>query len=194
MSINQVRNSGVIFILLVALLACQPSTNEIESAVDRLYREYELQPSPEKSEVYLDSLSTYIRDNIKNLELIKPHLIRGVEVSKAQGQLSRTPAFILPLLRLYPDLENKKAHLITLGDVLYALRKRHASSIVYQELIKKYPGDPLLTGKSTLIDSLAQVEEDYLTYLFDQILVEPDQYGVNKSASLKAKQKERNNH
>ena len=175
------------FLGLITLLSvsCQTEAKQTISPVDRLYQEYELQPNAERAEVYLDSLESFLRANIDNEELIQPHLEKGVKLSMAQGMLSRTSNYILPLLRLYPNLNDRKGYLSKLGDIMYTLRKRHASSIVYSELLKAYPNDPELKKKESLLDSLSKVHDNYVKYLFDQILVNPDELGVNKAASLK---------
>lgn len=171
--------------LMLATIGCQNDAKQSISAVDRLYQEYELQPNADRAEVYLDSLESFLRVNIDNTELIQPHLEKGVKLSMAQGMLSRTSNYILPLLRLYPNLNDRKGYLSKLGDIMYALRKRHASSIVYSELLKAHPGDAELKKKEGLLDSLSLANDDYVQYLFDQILVNPDELGVNKAASLK---------
>ena len=173
------------FLLILLVVACQEKEETAEAVVDRIYQEYELQPTPEKAGVFLDTLDQYIRANIDQKELIRPYLEKGVDVSIAQGILSRTSAYILPLLRLFPDLDQRKERLLSLGDVMHALRKRHASSIIYKELLEKYPSDPQIASKENLIDSIAIAESDYLQYLFNQILINPDEFGVNKAASLK---------
>ena len=176
-----------LFIVVVILfsIGCKTEAKESISAVDRLYQEYEFQPNAQRAEIYLDSLESFLRANIENTELIQPHLEKGVKLSMAQGMLSRTSNYILPLLRLYPNLSDRKGYLTKLGDIMYALRKRHASSIVYAELIKAHPNDQEIKKKESLLDSLSQVHTNYVKYLFDQILVNPDELGVNKAASLK---------
>ena len=173
--------SGVV---LISLMSCQQQ-NEQLPAVDQLYKEYQLQPTPERASVYLDTLSSFIQKNVSKESLIQPYLINGVQVSMAQGQLSKTPGYILPLLRLYPDLENRKGFLSDLGDVMYALRKRHASGIIYSELSKSNPNDEGIAQRMTRVDTAILNHEDYLEHLFNQILINPDQFGVNKEASLK---------
>lgn len=170
---------------IILVFACQGDSKKGITNVDQAYKEYELQPSVEKAEQYLDTLDNFIRRNIEQKELIKPYLERGVDVSIAQGLLSRTSGYMLPLLRLFPDLENRNARLLSLGDVMHALRKRHASSVIYNELAKKMPGDPQVQQKAGLIDSVARSTENYVDYLFDQILVNPDEFGVNRAASLR---------
>lgn len=176
-------SSVVIFGLYLS--SCQEQPSETVDLIDQLHREYELDASAERAEIFLDSLDAFVSTHIDNKEKLKPYLLKGINISKAQGMLSRTASYLLPLLRLYPDLDDKKDHLVTLGDVMYALRKRHASSVVYEELVKNHPNDNDLRGKLSLVDSVAAGQENYIGYLFDQILVSPDDYGVNRAASLK---------
>jgi len=167
------------------LTSCQNTPTESLNIVDQLYKEYELDANAERAEVFLDSLDGFIAENIEDKAFIKPYLEKGIIISKTQGMLSRTASYTLPLLRLYPDNADKKSHLLTLGDVMHALRKRHASSIVYHELAQDYPEDQVIQKKKQLIDSMVMAKEDYIKYLFDQILIDPDDYGVNRAASLK---------
>ncbi|MEL6124531.1 MAG: hypothetical protein AAFR14_12515, partial [Bacteroidota bacterium] len=175
----------IVGLLAVALASCAPKEEEPFGIIDKLYKDYELQPNAERAEVYLDSLRVFIAEHGSEKELIKPYLQQGVQVGIEQGQLSVVPGFLLPLLRYYPELENRKDYALRLGDVLYALRKPHAASVVYKDLIQAYPSDNAVIAKQDLIDSLALAQEDYLTYLFDQLLVNPDEYGINKAAALK---------
>ncbi len=186
MSYRHIKTVLGLFIVMILLASCQKSNpTEVQSDVDRLYTEYQLQASPERAEVYLDTLDSFIRNNISNPPLIKTHLDNGIKTSMAQGLLSRTPSYLLPMLRLYPSLDNRNEYLLNLGDVMFALRKKHAASVVFSELIKSNAGDATIMKKQQFIDSLAIANPDYVGYLFDQILVNPDELGVNLAASLK---------
>lgn len=176
---------SLLVVLASIITSCQNTPTDSISIIDQLYKEYELDANAERAEVFLDSLDTFIAQHVEDKSYIKPYLEKGINISKAQGMLSRTASYTLPLLRLYPDDEQKKSHLLTLGDVMHALRKRHASSIVYHELAKDYPDDRIVLGKQALVDSSLVDQEDYIKYLFDQILVNPDEYGVNRTSSLK---------
>jgi len=167
------------------LTSCQSTPTESINIVDQLYKEYELDANADRAEVFLDSLDSFIAQNIEDQKFIKPYLEKGISISKTEGMLTRTASYTLPLLRLFPDDAMRKSHLLTLGDVMFALRKRHASSIVYQELAKVYPQDDNVQSKTSRIDSLVIAEENYIKYLFDRILIDPDDYGVNRAASLK---------
>jgi len=171
-------------ILLLSVVACTPKQEAI-TPVDQLIRDYKVDPSPERAEIYLDSLASYIGQHSDEKEMILPYLESGVDVSMKEGKLSKTPGFLLPLLRNYPELSNKKKYLIALGDVLYALRKSHASDVVYQDLQILYPNDADVQEKLGLLTEQAKTEGDYLTYLFDQLTVEPLDLGINRAAALK---------
>lgn len=166
-------------------MSCDNTAKQIElTGIDKLFKDYELQPTEERAKVLLDSLDGFIAEKIEDKSFVKPYLEKGIDISIAHGNLSRTPGYLLPLLRNYPNLDNRKKHLLSLGDVMYTLRKRHASNIIYKNLRRDYPNDNDVVSKSQLIDSLAQSQPDYLEYLFEQMKLNPDQLGINRNASL----------
>ena len=170
----------------MTLFACknEPAPQAM-NGLEKLYKDYEVEPNAARAEIYLDSLIQYIPSIVEDKAKALPFLTKGVEVSMAQGLLSSAPGFLLPLLRNYPRLENRKQHLLQLGDVMYAIRKRHASNIVYKKLTADYPNDAEISKKKGLIEEEALNQEDYLTYLFDQLTINADKTGINKSAALK---------
>jgi len=172
--------------VLISLSACKDTpVHEPIDGLDKLYKDYEVEPSAARAELYLDSLMQFIPTVIDNKDKALPYLQRGVNVSMAQGLLSSAPGYLLPLLRNYPNLTSRKQHLLQLGDVMYAIRKRHASNIVYKKLTEEYPNDAEISKKKELIEPEALNQEDYLTYLFDQLTIDADKTGINKSAALK---------
>ena len=177
---------SIICIAILTFFACknEPAPMAI-NGLDKLYKDYQVEPNAARAEVYLDSLMLFIPSIIENATEALPSLQKGVEVSMAQGLLSKAPGFLLPLLRNYPKLANRKDHLLQLGDVMYAIRKRHASNIVYKQLLTDFPNDPNIAKKKGLIEQEALKQEDYLTYLFDQLTIDADKTGINKSAALR---------
>ncbi len=170
----------------MTLFACknEPAPQAM-NGLEKLYKDYEVEPNAARAEIYLDSLVQYIPSIVEDKAKALPFLKKGVEVSMAQGLLSSAPGFLLPLLRNYPTLESRKQHLLQLGDVMYAIRKRHASNIIYKKLTADYPSDAEISKKKGLIEEEALNQEDYLTYLFDQLTINADKTGINKSAALK---------
>ena len=172
------------FVLSVSLFSCGPQEDTL-SVVDTLYRDYEIEPNQERAQIFLDSLASLVGQRSEDRDFILPYLEKGVKVSITEGRLSTTPGYLLPLLRNYPKLENRKNYLINLGDVMHALRKPHASNTVYMELINLYPNDKQVREKRSMIDAFALAQEDYLIYLFNQLSVNPDEMGLNRGAALR---------
>ncbi len=173
-------------VVLSVILACRNDPQPAQlTGLEKLLKDYEMQPNATRAEVYLDSLNKYLPDVIDRKEAALPLLENGINVSIEQGLLSVTPSYLLPLLRNYPDLPNRLDYMLKLGDVMYALRKRHASNIVYKYLIGKYPNSTEVAKKKGLIEEEALQEEDYLTYLFDRLKSTDNQTGIDKTAAMK---------
>ena len=87
------------FILLLGVIACQPKEEKTLSGLDRLLKDYELQPSVQSANIYLDSLSSFLGTQSEPGELQQSYLEKGMEVSLAQGLLSKAPGYLLPLIK-----------------------------------------------------------------------------------------------
>ena len=68
---------------------------------------------------------------------------------------------------------------------MYSLDKKHTSNILYQGLLNQYPNYVEALKRETLIDTSAKNLDQYLEYLLQQILVNPDEIGVNKKATMR---------
>lgn len=171
-------------ILALLVISCAQKKEEL-SVIDQLYRDYEVQPSPAKATTFLDSLDVLIVNRRKDKEFLVPYITKGIEVAKSQNMIGRSTSYLMPLLRNNPDLPERTSFLVTLGDILYDLKNTPAADIVYSELLKQAPDDPQVKDRSNRISDNAKGAQDYLLYLYDQILVEPDEFGLNKNAALK---------
>jgi len=158
---------------------------EASNRIDKLYKDYSLQPSAQSAKTYLDSLSTYLSQLDEGVSAPIELLEKGVEVSAAQGMLNVTPGYLLPLIKEHPDHPNHIDHKIQLGDVMYALRVRHTSNIIYDGVAAQNPDHPDIQDKIALIEPIVSEQEDYMTYLFDQMTVDPDKTGINRDAALR---------
>ncbi len=174
-----------ILILMIAMLACQPEKKDEEiEALSRLETELELQPSEERAKLYLDGLNKYVADHYQEFEVIQPYLKKGAKVSMDYGFLDKAPGFIFPLLK-NKNTTDKLPFQLNMGDIMINLNKRHAADVIYKELARVHPNDPEVQKRKVLIDSVALAHDDYVQYLFDQILINPDEFGVNRIAALK---------
>ena len=174
----------VVFVLAL-LASCGPDLPEDLQELNKLEKELELQPSPERAISFLNKNIEYVNNHIDDYELIKPQLLKGLSISKEQGMLSRAAGFLFPLLQNDQESEQFFSYAMDLGDVMYALNKKHVSNVVYKTLLAKNPNNSEIVSKSRLIDSSALADDAYMQHLLEQIVVDPDEFGINKAAALK---------
>lgn len=174
------------FVLLVlALASCKQDKDEELARLDQFEQELDLQPSEDRARAYLKELTIFISNHFTEKEKIQPFLVKGAEVAKTYGFLDQTSNFLLPLLRSNITPDQRSKYLMDLGDIMININKVHASNVIYKELLKNNPDNPEVKRRSILIDSVARSTEDYVKLLFDNILVNPDDIGINKSAAMK---------
>lgn len=176
----------VFFLLcvVVGFYACGPNLSPEEEKLASIERELELQPTVERANEYIDALAAAIGAKREDEVYILPLLQKGLAASKDHGLIHRSPGFLLPLLRMTSDNEARLPLLIDLGDIMFSLKKRHASNVVYRQLMFNYPDNELVGKKRILIDSVAMQSANYVQYLFDQIIVNPDEFGINRNAAM----------
>ena len=174
------------FAIVLMWVSCQQESAQAPvNGVDKLYKDYEMQPSAQSAKIFLDSLSSYLSSTYSDGKTPSEYLVRGAEVSGAQNMIGAVPGYLLPLIKDYPDHPNRIAHEIQLGDVMHSLGVRHASNIIYDGLVKKYPDNPTVQEKQSLIEPVFSEQWDYMAYLFDQMTENPDDTGINRDAALR---------
>lgn len=166
------------------LISCAPDLSPEEENLKLAERELELQPTAERANAYVDALAGLITTKRDNPAEAIPYLEKGVNAAKEHGIVHRAPGFLLPLLRFSEDSVKRISYLLDLGDIMYALNKRHASNVIYSQLSMQYPENESVVKKKVLIDSTARASANYVQYLFDQIMVNPGDFGMNRDAAM----------
>jgi tetratricopeptide (TPR) repeat protein len=172
-------------VLIMSIFACKQEKDEEVAKLNKLQQELELQPSEERARTYLKEINSFVSLHYSEDQKVKPYLMEGADVAIKYGFLDQTPTFLLPLLRRDLLPEQRKKYLMELGDIMININKTHASNVIYKELAKTDPNDPEIVRRRSLIDSTALATEDYVKFLFDQMLVNPDEMGINKAAAMK---------
>jgi tetratricopeptide (TPR) repeat protein len=172
-------------VLIMSIFACKQEQDEEVAKLNKFQQELELQPSEERARAYLKEINSYVSLHYTDDQKVKPYLMQGANVAIKYGFLDQTPTFLLPLLRRDLMPEQRKKYLLELGDIMININKTHASNVIYKELTKQDPNDPEIVRRRSLIDSTASATEDYVKFLFDQMLVNPDEMGINKAAAMK---------
>ena len=175
----------LIFSLVLTMLACGPSITEEQKELDKLEKAYDLQPSSERALAFLDKASEYIGNNKENKEMITPILQRATDFAIKAKLNSKASGFLMAQARLSNDDEQIKSSLFELGKIMRSINKTHASNIIFKGLSNRFPDDAKVKeGLGLLTEDIAS-EEGYLKFLFDQVLVDPDEYGINRGNALK---------
>jgi len=167
-------------------VACQPKATDTPlSGIEQLYKDYEMQPTNQSASIFLDSLSSHLSKAYENEKAPIEYLERGAMVSAAQGMQNVTPGYLLPLIKDYPNHPKRVEYQLQLGDIMDELGITHASSIIYNELLKQHPDNAQVQERKTRIDPKLGQEEDYMVYLFDQMTQDTDESGINRAAALR---------
>lgn len=179
------RFSYLLICTIFVLHACYQSKNSATSAIDGLYKQLQSNPSIESAEIYLDSLTSFIAGHIDEKALIAPYLEKGVEVGEQYNMNHQALSFIMPLLRQNPTYPQRKEMIIRMANILYKNSSYHAADVVWKSLNRQFPDDQSIKEQNIRLDSIASVTDDYVQYLFDQVLLNPDKMGLNEAASQK---------
>lgn len=174
-----------VLFLLIVLLSCQNSAPSETDELDILAKAYELQPNAEKANKYLEKAGEYVAKNKEDFASIKPVLLKASRIAYDTKQFPKAAGYLMPILQEEGSTEANKENAILLGDLLRGMRKTHAADIVYKGLKEKYPNDGTLNALDSKMSTAIESSEGYLNFLFDQVLVEPDEYGINRQNALK---------
>lgn len=175
----------ITFILLILLFACgEPIDKEIQR-LNKLEEELQIQPSEERAEAFISGLSNYITKNNSDFNKVEPFIEKGVKIAKDYGFLDKSAGFLWQILRSESYSKDKTPYKMDLGDVMINLNKKHASNVIYKELLNSGLDNQEMNKRRVLIDSVAIEQDDYVQYLFDQIIKNPGEFGINKKAALR---------
>ncbi len=174
------------FILItVLLLSCSPSTPSAEDELNKLAKAYEIQPNTERATAYLTKATDFIGENKNNMAQVMPILKKASEIAMDAKMLSRASGYLMAQIRESYEEAGIKENLIQLGGIMKSLNKAHAANIIFKGLMESFPNDNEVSALESELTAELASAEGYLNYLFDQVLVEPDEYGINRQNATK---------
>lgn len=174
-----------IILILLGTISCQPGPPDASEELDKLAKAYELQPSNERANAYLNKASEYISANKDDFDLIRPMLSKAADIAFLSKMYSKTAGFLMPILREEGSTVENRSTSIRLGQVLRRMRKNHAATIIGQGLKEQFPQDPEVDKLQALMDTTVTSSEAYLKHLFDLVLKDPDEFGINRQNALR---------
>jgi len=175
----------LIALLTIVIVACGPTQSPIDKDLSQLEKAYDLQPSTEKAQAFLDKATEFISTNRENVELINPIIQKAADFAIKAKMPSKASGFLIAQVRNSSDEEQVKSSLFELGKIMKDINKSHASNIIFKGLSSRFPNDPNAKEATSLLTQEIASEEGYLKYLFDQVLVDPEEFGINRNNALK---------
>lgn len=175
----------IVFFILLGNFACQPPEPSPADELIKLAKAHELQPSNERAIAYLNAATKYISANQEDYNVIRPVLHDASEIAFRNKMMAKTAGFLMPILKKEGSTPDNKSMCLRLAEVLKRMRKNHASNIICQALKEKYPGDEDVGLMQSIMDTTVSSSEDYLAHLFDLVLIDPDEFGINRQHALR---------
>lgn len=180
------KYSGLLLLIgSLIFAACSPPLSEEEKKVIEFENEMTNDPSAENVTKYLAELTKFISNNKEDSDKIKPLLEKGAQVALEHKQGSRGVGFLQALIKDYPEDEANKDRLWTLAGIMDQLRKPHAAKTLYAGFVKSYPDDKRNNEAQSIYAPLFTDVDSFVNRSFNQVLEEPDQFGLNRTAALK---------
>ena len=170
---------------LLFLFSCETKEPSVEDQLSKLAEAYRLQPTEERANSYFTLASTYIGDNKENFEVVRPILLKASEIGYQAKMFPKSASYLMPVLQQEGANETNSDLVIRLGDLLRGMRKTHAADIVYKSYLELNPNAADLDQVASKMTSELGSSKGYLKYLFDQVLVDPDEFGINRVNALK---------
>ena len=175
-----------IFILITVFLgACSQSSDPVERELNKLSKAYEIQPSTERATAYLTKATEFISGNKEDIPKVMPVLQKASDIAIDAKMYNQASGYLMAQVRESSDEVQIKQSLKQLGDIMLKLGKSHASNIIHKGIIERYPNDNDIASLNAKLTSEITSTEGYLNFLFDQVLVDPNEYGINRQNALK---------
>jgi len=141
-------------------------------------------PSAENIKAYLDNAKTYISENKKDKDLIKPVLEKASKVSLDHNQPFGAISFLMPLIKDYPSDPKNGQHVLDLAKLMQKVKKDHVAITLYKSYLKT-PNVSKDASLDQLISKQSGTTEAYVDTIMVNIFTDPNEFGLNKDNSLK---------
>lgn len=171
-------------LLVLSLFACKsdkgPSYEDTPEG--NLRKALVENPSQENARKLMVELTSKLSQN-KDENARKSILVEGVELGKKHKLSSQTVSFLMPLIRDYNADPKLPDYIFDLGEIMNSSNQTHASDIILNEFINKYPNHSSNATAKGLLSKEVESTEKYILELGELIFKNPDQYGLNKKAA-----------
>jgi tetratricopeptide (TPR) repeat protein len=157
-------------ILLLAIIACQPSRKKVHEQIKQLEQEIFDTQSFTLDEAKAEALSKAYREYIDTYpddSLSADYLFKLSEISGALGKHGESVELLEELIEKYPDYRKLPDALFLKGFILEdKLHNLNKAQRAYEELISKFPEHPYAENAKVIIENLG-VPADSLVKRFE---------------------------
>lgn len=180
--------SGLLCSLLLTtllLVSCQENANPLLSGISDAMSKAQSDPSKDNLTGYFDAVNNFVSDQNSDRSLIKDVLNEAAQFATAQKQHANAISYYTPLLKNYTeDCKTRPEHVLSMANSMQAMRKDHAAMMIYANYTNIHAQAPKEAKLAALLTDMEGSPEAYIDTLFNQIFIDPDQYGLNRPRAL----------
>jgi len=180
--------SGTLFSLVLTtflLLSCQDNSNPLLVGISDALSKAQSDPSKANLSGYFDAVNSFVSNQDSDKSLVKDVLNEAAQFATAQKQHASAISYYTPLLKDFTENCNTRPeHVLSMANSMQAMRKDHAAMMIYANYTKLHTQAPKEPKLAALLKDMEGSPEAYIDTLFNQIFIDPDQYGLNRPKAL----------
>lgn len=175
--------SSLLFILVLS--SCQENTNPLLTGISEAMSKAQSDPSTDNLSSYFDTVNSFVSNRDNDKSLVQQVLQEAAQFATAQKQNANAISYYIPLVKEYSkDCKTDPDNVLSLARGMKSMRKEHAAMMIYANYTKEHPQAAKDTGLSALVSKMEGSPEAHIDTLFNEIFVDPDQYGLNRPKAL----------
>lgn len=144
---------------------------------------YNAEPTKENAATALSEISTQLKENRDNSEMVKTLSERALDIARTNSLTSKQISFLLLLSKEYPNDAKAKNRLLELADIMYKINKKQAANVLYSGVIDRFGDTDAAEKAKSKRDPEATDVKAYLTKVGENVFVDPDKLGVNRKSA-----------
>lgn len=180
--------TGLFYTLILSILvlvSCQEDTNPLLNGITDALSKAQSEPTKANLSSYFDTVNEFVSNRDNNKTTVQEVLQEAAQFASSQKQHASAISYYIPLLKDYSsDCKTNPDNVLSMATAMKAMRKDHAAMMIYANYSNEHPQ---ATKDADLADLLSKMDgspEAFIDTLFNEIFVDPDQYGLNRPKAL----------
>jgi len=172
---------GIYIGLILFLSSCTGGESTTGDSFSVLAQKAESDPTSENFAAYYSEVNNFLQNNKTKTSVVHPVLERAADFSLKHKRYSQAAGYLTPLVRTADD--NGK-YVLSLSKIMNTLNKEHAAKILYKSYKNNNPNGDNDSQMDAIISDVQDVDV-YLDTIFNRVLQNPDEVGLNRNNALK---------